>query len=222
MVDPSLRLQLSDDLLRRFGAAVRGIQLYSRDHPIVSRNIDAFGEALRGLHLHEPSIVIGVLDGELIVGDVPMSKASASMGELIRRLTALGIERITIAHDVTPDEVKQFVVTFAKLDKPSSEDDYKNIAAQLESEAIKIGQVTLSERAPEEPSDAGTIRRMYMEAVSVAQPGVGKREGGWTARSDAGAADGRRPGAGCDAEPVRASRTHGLEGVRQLHVSRTW
>jgi putative nucleotidyltransferase with HDIG domain len=168
MVDPSLRLQLSDDLLRRFGAAVRGIQLYSRDHPIVSRNIDAFAEALRGLHLHEPSIVIGVLDGELIVGEVPMNKASASMSELIRRLTALGIERITIAHDITPEELKHFVVTFGKIEKPSSEDDYKNVAAQLESEAIKIGQVTLSERAPEEPSDAGTIKRMYMEAVSVA------------------------------------------------------
>ena len=43
-----------------------------------------------------PSVVIGMLGDELIVGELPMTKASASMGELIRRFGAMGIERITI------------------------------------------------------------------------------------------------------------------------------
>ena len=86
MLDPTTRFQLSDDLLRRFGAALRGAQLYAPNHPIVMRNLDSFAEALRTLHEHDATVVIGILGEELIVGDLPMSKTSASMGELIRRL----------------------------------------------------------------------------------------------------------------------------------------
>src|SRR6476619_1663762 len=102
MLDTNTRFQLSDDLLRRFGAALRGAQLYAPSHPIVTRNLDSLNESIHTLCQHDGTVVIGVLGEELIVGDLPMSKASASMGELIRRLTALGIERITISPDVTP------------------------------------------------------------------------------------------------------------------------
>src|SRR3954471_20213306 len=104
MLDAAIRFQLSDDLLRRFGAALRGVQLYAPSHPIVTRNLESLNESLRGLYQHDGTVVIGVLGDELIVGDLPMSKASASMGELIRRLSALGIERITISSEITLDE----------------------------------------------------------------------------------------------------------------------
>ena len=166
MIDPTTRFQLSDDVLRRFSAALRGVHLYSRDHPIVTRNIDSLAEALRELHEHEASVVIGVLDEELIVGDQPMSKASASMGELIRRLTTLGIGRITIARDVTVDELKEFVGKFGQLEKSTGKN--ADVASQLESESIRVGRITLNENVPEAGSDAATIRRLYAEAVSVA------------------------------------------------------
>jgi putative nucleotidyltransferase with HDIG domain len=167
MLDAATRFHLSDDLLRRLGAVLRGVQLYSRDHPIVSRNMEALAEALRALHQHDASIVIGILGDELIVGDLPMSKASASMRELIRRLKALGIERITITREVTLDDLKTFVAKFGQLEKASATDPKKDAVAELESPAIKIGKVTIIERAPEE-TDTATVRRMYAEAVSVA------------------------------------------------------
>lgn len=167
MLNPATRLQLSDDLLRRFGAALRGVQLYSPDHPIVARNMEALGEVLRALHQHESSVVIGILGEELIVGELPMSKASASMGELIRRLSALGIERVTIARGVTIDELKAFVAKFGQLEKTAGASQ-KDAAAELDSASIKVGKVTIAERAPDEGTDSATIRRMYAEAVSVA------------------------------------------------------
>src|SRR5712691_4266211 len=112
MLDPNLRYQLSDDLLRRFGAALRGVQLYSPTHPIVTRNLDALVEGLKALHAHEAAVVIGLFGDELIVGDQPMTKTSSSMGELIRRLKAMGIERISFAREVTADEIKAFVDKF--------------------------------------------------------------------------------------------------------------
>ena len=35
------RFQLADELLRRFAAALRSAQLYSMDHPIITRNLEA-------------------------------------------------------------------------------------------------------------------------------------------------------------------------------------
>jgi putative nucleotidyltransferase with HDIG domain len=168
MLDPTTRFQLSDELLRRFGASLRGIQLYAPNHPIVSRNLEALAEALRALHVHDATVVIGILGDEMIVGDLPMTKASSTMGELIRRFGALGIERITIARKVSLDELKEFAKKFGQLEKTHSGDALKEAAAQLESPNIRVGRVTLDERVPQEETDASTIRKMYAEAVSVA------------------------------------------------------
>jgi putative nucleotidyltransferase with HDIG domain len=168
MVDASTRAHLSDDLLRRFGASLRGIQLYSPSHPIVARNLEGLVEALRALHAYDSSVVIGIVGGELIVGDLPMTKASATMGELIRRFGAMGIERITIERQVTLEELKTFAGKFGNLENTLSGDALKKAATHLESPSIRLGRVTIEERVPEEKTDASTIRRMYADAVSVA------------------------------------------------------
>ena len=168
MIDAATRAHLSDDLIRRFGASLRGIQLYSPNHPIVARNLDGLAEALRALHAHDAQVVIGIVGSELIVGDLPMTKASASMGELIRRFAAMGIERITIEHQVTPAELKTFAGKFGELEKTLSGNALKEAAAQLDCPTIRVGRVTLEEQVPEEKTDASTIRRMYADAVSVA------------------------------------------------------
>ena len=168
MLDPNVRFQLSDDLLRRFGATLRGSQLYAPTHPIVTRNLEAFAERLRSLHAHDSTITIGLLGDELIVGDQPMSKTSASMGELIRRLKAMGIERITFLSEVTIDELRAFVARFSEVEARLATISPEDVIAQLESASIKVGRVTVTERAPESESDAGTMRKLYAEAVSVA------------------------------------------------------
>jgi putative nucleotidyltransferase with HDIG domain len=168
MLDPNTRYQLSDDLLRRFGAVLRGTQLYSREHPIVTRNLDALTEALRVLHANDAAVVIGLLGDELIVGDQPMGKTSATMGELIRRLNAMGVERITFARGVTIEELRAFVGKFSEVEKKIATGTQEDAAAELDSENIKVGRVTVKERPPEEGSDAASIRKMYAEAVSVA------------------------------------------------------
>ena len=167
MIDTTTRHQLCDDLVRRFGAALRGIQLYHPTHPIVVRNLEGLADALRALHGHDATVVIGILGEELIVGDLPMPKASASMAELIRRFGTLGIERITIAPDVSLDELKAFAGKFGQLEKALPGDASEEAAAQLESPNIRVGRVTIDDNV-EESTDVSTIRKMYAEAVSVA------------------------------------------------------
>jgi putative nucleotidyltransferase with HDIG domain len=167
MIDSTTRYQLSDDLLRRFGASLRGVQLYAPNHPIVMRNLEGLVEALRALHRHDGSVVIGIVGDELIVGELPMSKASATMSEMIRRFMALGIERVTFMSAVTLDELKTFAGKFSQLEKTLTGDALKEAAALLESPNIRVGRVTMEEKAPED-TDVATLRRMYTEAVSVA------------------------------------------------------
>jgi hypothetical protein len=100
------RLQLADELLRRFAATLRSAQLYSKGHPIIARNLESLATALQLLHSLQPSVVVGLVADEVIVDDMPMAKAD-TMGPLVRRLQTAGVERITIDRGVTTEESAQ-------------------------------------------------------------------------------------------------------------------
>jgi hypothetical protein len=51
------KTKVSDELLRRFAAALRAVQLYAPAHPLVARSIDAFAEIVGLVHATAPSIV---------------------------------------------------------------------------------------------------------------------------------------------------------------------
>src|SRR5581483_9419615 len=53
------RFQLADELLRRFAAALRSSQLYSKGHPIIGRNLEQLTSAFQLLHTLAPTTVIG-------------------------------------------------------------------------------------------------------------------------------------------------------------------
>ena len=110
------RLQLADELLRRFAATLRSAQLYSKGHPIIARNLESLATALQLLHSLQPSIVIGLVADEVIVDDMPMAKAD-TMGPLVRRLQSAGVERITIDRGVTMDELVLFVEAFTSVEQ---------------------------------------------------------------------------------------------------------
>ncbi|MFM8533017.1 MAG: hypothetical protein ACKOEC_05425 [Acidimicrobiia bacterium] len=99
--------------MRRLGAALRGAQLYAPSHPLVQRAFDGLNESLNQLLTDQPTIAIGIIGNEVIVGDVPLPRAAESMGEMIRRLKTLGIERIAFDRGVTPDEVQTLALTIA-------------------------------------------------------------------------------------------------------------
>src|SRR5207253_1149118 len=102
------RFQLADELLRRFAAALRSSQLYSKGHPIIARNLESLSAAVQLLHGLEPAIVIGVVGDELIVDEMPVAKAE-TLGLFVRRLQQSGVERITMDRGVTSEELARFV-----------------------------------------------------------------------------------------------------------------
>jgi putative nucleotidyltransferase with HDIG domain len=139
----------------------------------VQRSLDGLGETVAQILATEPSFALGLLKREIVVGDTPLPKGAENYSELIRRLQALGIERIAFERDVTQDALNRLVLTVANPERPTGADRVgaapSDPLATLQSlPRIKVGRIHLDERVNSSTADVATIRKLYTEAVHVA------------------------------------------------------
>jgi putative nucleotidyltransferase with HDIG domain len=164
--DVSNRIPHYEELLRRIASGVRAAQLYAPDHPLVGRNGEALEAALRALHQQMPSIVVGIVGTDFVVADTPMPKASAGMGELIKRLRDNEIERIAFERGVAAEEVVGFIQAVGAL-PPKGE---PQTGRTWRSSHIHLGRLSAEEqKAGGIASDMAAIRRLYSSAVQAAE-----------------------------------------------------
>jgi putative nucleotidyltransferase with HDIG domain len=160
----SPRAQLADELLRRLAAALRAGQLYSKGHPIIGRNLESLSTAIQLLHGLEPSIVLGIVGEEIIIDDMPVAKGDTLLG-LVRRLKQISVERIIIDRGATADEVVT-LVDFVTTAEPKAGGEAPVFPVLPH---IRVGRVTVEQRVEGSTSDMATFKRLYTEAVSVAE-----------------------------------------------------
>jgi len=158
------RFQLADELLRRFSASLRSMQLYSSGHPIIARNLEALTGAIQLLHALQPTIVIGLLVDEVIVDEMPIAKADA-LGPVVRRLQQAGIERITLDRGVTLDEITSFVTAIATLEAAGADEAQPAFQGLPH---IRVGRVSVEQRVAGSVADMAAVKQMYTDAVSAA------------------------------------------------------
>lgn len=163
-MDVTARVAQYDEVLRRFASGVRAAQLYARDHPLVGKNVEGLLAALKPLLHQAPFVTVGIVAGQLVVGDTPMPKASASMGELIKRLTDHEIERISFERGLTADEALGFMLAIAALAARTGPEATGNFPH------IRVGRITAEDRrADGVAGDMAAIRRLYAGAVTAAE-----------------------------------------------------
>jgi putative nucleotidyltransferase with HDIG domain len=165
-VTDSSRAQLGEEVLRRLAAAVRSMQLYTRGHPLITRNLDALAGAVRAVHDTQATVVIGLVADEVIVDETPI-KGELHAG-LVRRLKQITIERITIERGVTSDELASFVEAVTTTE-PGTEARGARLPSFPAWERIRVGRVAIGEEPVSGPVDTAGFRRMYDEAVSTAE-----------------------------------------------------
>jgi putative nucleotidyltransferase with HDIG domain len=159
------RPDLADQFLRRFAAAVRSAQLYSARHPIIARNVGALAAAIDTLHATQPTITVGIVGSEVVVGDVPVGKAEL-LGDFIRRLQSTGIERLVIERGVNIDDIAGLIQALATVEaRRTSGDGPSDFPAFPH---IRVGQIQVEDRVEGTLADMATIRRLYSDAVSMA------------------------------------------------------
>src|SRR5438552_6949252 len=159
------QFQLADDFLRRFASALRSAQLYSAGHPIIARNIDALVAGVGHVHASQPTITIGIVGTEIVVGDVPIGKVEL-LGELVKRMQLAGVERVAIDRGVSKEEIAGLVQTLASIEPRRIGEDRPPELPVFPH--IRLGRIQVEQRVEESLADAATIRRMYDDAVSVA------------------------------------------------------
>jgi putative nucleotidyltransferase with HDIG domain len=162
-VTPVPRAQLADELLRRFAASLRATQLYSKGHPLITQNLGSLMAAVQLAHGLQPSTVIGIVDENVIVDEAP-SKADGLSG-LVKRLRQIGVERITIDRGVTTEELATLVDVVSTIE-PRSDGEQPAFPALPH---IRVGRITVGQKSEGGANDMATFRRLYTEAVSVAQ-----------------------------------------------------
>jgi putative nucleotidyltransferase with HDIG domain len=161
-VSSAPRTRLSEELVRRLAAALRSTQLYAANHPLLVRNVTALFDTLAAVHATTPSIAIGIVGEELVVGGSPVPRAAENLGELMRRLQQSGIERIVIDRGVEPAELTQLIQAVGRPDSKGS-------AATLgRLPHIRVGRLQVEQRIEHAFGDVATFRRLYDDAVSVA------------------------------------------------------
>ena len=174
MTEPARQLRAADDFVRRFAAAVRGAQLYTPGHPLVTRALGALFDACTQLLVDQPSVAMGVVGQEVIVGDQPIPKGRENFGELIRRLKRLGIERVAFDRGVEPGELEQLIQAISHPERaPGREGPGVEPSTALDALArlhhIRVGRIEAEERIETTAADMAAIRRLYAEASTVAE-----------------------------------------------------
>ena len=155
------RARFADDLVRKLAAAIRSAQLYATGHPIVVRNVAALVESVSVFHATLPSVTIGIVGEDLVVGEIPVPRAAENMGELMRRLQQAGVERIAIDRGVETTEITQLIQTLAAADP-------NRVSSVTGLKHIRVGRLQVEKRVDAPAGDMATIKRLYDDAVTVA------------------------------------------------------
>jgi putative nucleotidyltransferase with HDIG domain len=153
-----------EEFVRRLAAAARGATLYSPEHPIVQRGVDALTTLCGTALANTESLVIGVIGDEFVVNAERLHKSAASLVGFARDLHAQEVEKITIGKGVTRDELRSFVFEL------SNRRDAAPLARRLESRNIRritIGRINVDETP--EPTGIAAARRVYTSAVETAE-----------------------------------------------------
>ena len=156
------RARLAEDLSRRLAASIRGVQLYAPGHPLVRRHVIALLDALALLHESSASVAIGIVGDDLVVSDIPVPRAIETMGELMRRLNHLGIERIVVDRGVHEREVEQLIETLARAEHREQTEALSHLAH------IRVGRLDLEDQVTASKGDIATFRKLYDDAVKLA------------------------------------------------------
>ena len=155
--------KLAEELIRRLSAAVRGAQLYAADHPIVQRGVNALADTVTQALATHPSLTIGIVHDDLVVGDSPVPRAAETLGELMRRLQQAGIERIVIEGGVEPEEITELVQNIARADGGSA------APAPPQLKHIRVGRLQVEQRVDSNVADMAAFKKLYEDAVGIAE-----------------------------------------------------
>jgi putative nucleotidyltransferase with HDIG domain len=167
MTDQARRIAAAEALVRGFSGGLKAVQLYSPEHPIVARATDQLAEHVDRILTSADEVVIGVVDRQVVVDDVPLTGGPGT-SETAERFRAIGLERLVIQRGVTRQELVDFLQRFATCRPARGDDD--DALQRLGSAHIRGGRLHVQNRpGTGRGADTGAIRATYDDAVAGAE-----------------------------------------------------
>ena len=154
-----------EEFVRRFSATVRTIELYSPTHPLVQRAARSFISACDEALKESATMIIGFLEGEVVVNDFRLPKANASLSGLVRDMREREIEKVTFARGVNLDDLRALIEEFRDKQSP------KPLGDRLMSRGIKritVGRVAVEDE-PTDDVGMAAARQIYSQAMTGAE-----------------------------------------------------
>ena len=155
----------AEELVRRLAAGLRAAELYTPQHPLVSRSVTALTAACTAQLADAQSLIVGFIGDDVVVNDTRLGKGSASLTGFVRGLRDREIEKITFHRGVTADEIRSFLGELA--DRRSR----KPLPERLTSSGVRriaVGKLAV-EDTPQDAMGIEAARRVYGTAVSSAE-----------------------------------------------------
>ena len=143
------------ELISNFMTALSNCTLYSKEHPFVY-SLSERSVALLGELFKDDRFSLAVLGERLIVNDAPFSEKSIHVNSFMTKFRRKGIEKISIAKGVTPDELREFISELALSDKTAG--TYPHIASGVVEVNLKGGVCDLSSVMEE---NRGKIKEIF-------------------------------------------------------------
>jgi putative nucleotidyltransferase with HDIG domain len=154
-----------EDLVRRLAAATRAAALYSADHPLLRRGVEALAQLCQAAHQTVDPIVVGFIGDDVVINGQRLTKSGASLAGFAREFRDREIEKITIARGVTREELMAFVLELAERRSPLP------LQARLDQKGVRritIGRINL-EQQDDSSVGIAAARRVYGTAVETAE-----------------------------------------------------
>src|SRR4051812_42180236 len=161
-----LTITACDDLVRRLAAAIRGATLYSPNHPLVQRGIDAVAARCAAIGQKADPIVIGFIGDDVVVNAERLPKSAAALVGFARDMREREIEKITIHRGVTKEELRSFI--FELPDRAAT----APLAQRLQRKGVTrivIGRLTIEKDTDEGGTGIAAARKIYGTAVETAE-----------------------------------------------------
>jgi putative nucleotidyltransferase with HDIG domain len=155
-----------DDLVRRLAASIRGATLYSANHPLVQRGVDALAGLCASISKRVDPIVIGFIGDEVIVNAERLPKSAAALVGFARDMREREIEKITIQPGVTKEELRTFI--FELPDRRST----LPLATRLQQKGVSrivIGRLSIEKEDENQGTGIEAARKVYGSAVETAE-----------------------------------------------------
>ncbi|MHB8709129.1 MAG: hypothetical protein ACYC9I_09665, partial [Desulfuromonadales bacterium] len=154
-----MNIEETRQVVQVLAAAVKGLRLYSLDHPATIKQVQTLQDGLFNLLQHKKTIKMGLLEGTLFVEDYLFIQEFPAAQEIARLLEAHDLAGIEFHAGLAAEEIR---VLLALLHTGGG----KGAAF---AEALRQGKVERihAVTGEEEDEDAGQPRKVYRKALKV-------------------------------------------------------